>query len=273
MPPHQPPTLQDNSEMSDAETPEQSDSGPPDLAHADVGIVTALPIELNPFIGQLEKRRSYTGGKYKFIGGTYDDKVKVVIVQQAVGFAKARAATQALIEAHSPNWVLSAGYSGALQPDMGIGDIVVGNSICDQHDHSIKIDMNMEANHKTGLRVGRLLTADELVLKADDKKQLGIKHDAIAVDLESMAVAQVCKELQTRFMAIRALSDDMSEDLPDEILSLMGETGTMRMGAVVGAIWNRASSMKDMWHLREKAMHASRRLAAFLNMLLPRLVE
>ncbi|MBD3676714.1 MAG: 5'-methylthioadenosine nucleosidase [Planctomycetaceae bacterium] len=257
--------------MSDEEqsSPEETR----DLAHADVGIVTAIPMELNPFIGQLEKRRSYTGGKFKFIGGTFEDKVKVVVVQQAVGFAKARTATQALIDAHTPDWVLSAGYSGALQPEMGVGDIVVGNSICDQHGHTIKIDMNMEPNPKTGLRVGRLLTADELVLKVDDKRKLGEEHQAIAVDLESLAVAQVCKESQTRFMAIRSLSDDMSEDLPKEILSLMGETGTMRLGAAVGAIWNRASSMKDMWHLREKGMHASRRLAAFLNMLLPKLVE
>lgn len=260
--------------MSDSETPEQSSSEEtPDLAHADVGIVSAIPMELNPFVGQLEKRRSYTGGKFKFIGGTYDDKVKVVVVQQAVGFAKARTATQALIDAHTPDWVISAGYSGALQPEMGVGDIVVGNSICDQHGHSIKIDMNMEENPKTGLRVGRLLTADDLVLKVEEKRKLGETHGAIAVDLESMAVAQVCKESQTKFMAIRSLSDDMSEDLPKEILSLMGESGTMRLGAAVGAIWNRASSMKDMWHLREKGMHASRRLAAFLNMLLPKLAE
>jgi len=260
--------------MTDQESAEQSSSEEsPDLAHADVGIVSAIPMELNPFIGQLEKRRSYSGGKFKFIGGTYEDKVKIVVVQQAVGFAKARTATQALIDAHTPDWVLSAGYSGALQPEMGIGDIIVGDSICDQHGHSIKIDMNMEANPKTGLRVGRLLTADELVLKVEKKRELGEKHKALAVDLESMAVAQVCQETATRFLAIRSLSDDMSEDLPKEILSLMGESGTVRLGAAVGAIWKRASSMKDMWQLREKAMHASRRLAAFLNMLLPKLVE
>lgn len=256
----------------DLETP-PDDEQAPDLAHADVGIVTALPMELNPFLGLCERRRSYTGGKFKFVGGIYKDKVKVVVVQKAAGFAKARAATQALLDAHTPNWVISAGYSGALKPDMQVGNIVVGNSIADQHGHSMKIDLQMPSDPENGLYVGRLLTADQLLLKVEEKQAAGAQFDALAVDLESLAVAQVCKERGVRFMAIRALSDDMSEDLPKEVLSLMGESGTVRLGAAVGAVWKRFGSVKEMWHLREKATFASRRLGIFLGQLLPRLVE
>lgn len=256
----------------ETETP-PDDEQAPDLAHADVAIVTALPMELNPFLGLCERRRSYTGGKFKYIGGVYKDKVKVVVVQKAVGFAKARAATQALIDAHTPNWVISAGYSGALKPGMEVGNLIVGNSIADQHGHSMKIDLQMQSDPENGLYVGRLLTADQIVLKVEDKQKLGDQYDALAVDLESLAVAQVCKERGIRFMAIRSLSDDMTEDLPKEVLSLMGETGTVRLGAAVGAVWNRFSSVKDMWQLREKATVASRRLGIFLGQLLPRLVE
>ena len=39
--------------------------------------------------------------------------------------------TQALIDAHTPNWVLSVGFSGGLTPALKIGDIVVANSIVD----------------------------------------------------------------------------------------------------------------------------------------------
>ena len=62
-----PQILQDNREMTDQETPEQADT--PDLAHADVGIVTALPIELNPFIGQLEKTPVIHGGQIQVYRG------------------------------------------------------------------------------------------------------------------------------------------------------------------------------------------------------------
>ncbi|HSG73139.1 MAG TPA: 5'-methylthioadenosine nucleosidase [Planctomycetaceae bacterium] len=242
-------------------------------AHADIGIVTALPIEIGPFLSLLERQRSYTGGKFKFIGGVLGDKLKIVIVQKAVGFAKARKATQALIEAHTPEWVLSVGFGGALQREMQIADIVMADSIVDQHGHTLRVDLQMEADPKKRLHVGRLLTADQILLKVDDKLELGEKHDALSVDLETLAVAQICKETGTKFLAIRSISDDLSEDLPKEILSLMGESGSVRAGAVLGAMWNRFGSVKDMWHLREKAMTAARRLAKFLNSLLPRLMS
>jgi adenosylhomocysteine nucleosidase len=242
-------------------------------ARADIGIVTALPIESGPFLALLERQRSYTGGKFKFIGGVLDDKLKVVVVQKAVGFAKSRKATQALIEAHAPEWVLSVGFGGALQPEMQVGDLVLANSIVDQHGHQLRVDLKMEPNLKQRLHVGRLLTADELILKVEDKLRLGEQHQALAVDIETLAVAQVCQETGTKFLAIRAISDDLSEDLPDEILSLMGETGSVRVGAALGAIWNRFGSVKDMWHLREKALVAARRLAKFLHSLLPRLMS
>lgn len=256
--------------MNDSE-PQTEDAQPRDLAHADVGIVTALPIELSPFIGMLDRRRSYTGGKFKFIGGILNDKIRVVVVQKAIGFAKARSATQALIDAHTPDWILSSGFSGALQDDLQVGDVVLANSIVDQHGHELKVDLKMASDEKRRMFVGRFVTADEIVLKAEDKQQLGRDLSAIAVDLESLAAAQVCKETGTKYLAVRAVSDDTTEDLPPEILTIMGETGSVRLGAAVGSVWKRFGSVKDMWHLRERAVVASRKLARFLAGLAPQL--
>jgi hypothetical protein len=105
----------------------------------------------------------------------------------------------------------------------------------------------------------------------DEKKQLGQEHSALAVDLESLAVAQVCKETGTKFLAVRTISDDTGEDLPPEILSIIGETGSVRLGAAVGSIWKRFGSVKEMWHLRERAVAASKQLAKFLSGLAPQL--
>ena len=83
--------------------------------------------------------------------------------------------------------------------------------------------------------------------------------------METYAIASVCRDRKSKFLAIRAVSDDLSEDLPEEIMSLMGETGTVRIGAVVGALWKRPGSYKDMWRLREHAIVAGERLASFLD--------
>src|SRR5262249_27948121 len=142
-----------------------------------------------------------------------------------------RRATQALIDGHSPAWIISTGFSGALQSGMKVGDIVAASSIVDGGGTELAIDLNMPANPAAGLHVGRLLTVDRMVRTVAEKKELAERHGAIAVDMESLAVAQVCKEAKTRFLAVRVISDDLSSDLPREILSVVGSSGSARWGA------------------------------------------
>ena len=104
-----------------------------------------------------------------------------------------------------------------------------------------------------------------MVRNVAEKKELAEQTQSIAVDMETHAVAAVCQQKKTRFMAVRAVSDDMSADLPPEVLSLVGETGAVRFGAVVGALWKRPGSYKDMWRIREQAMLAGEHLAKFLD--------
>lgn len=253
--------------MSDDQPPESERlpaDEPPDLAHADVGIVCALARETGYFLDECEKVRKYTGGDFTFRGGRFGE-VRIAVVEAGVGFERARRATQALIEGHTPDWVLSCGYSGALQDGMRIGDVVIANAVCDTHGHELKLDLNMTGDAKAGLYVGRFVTTDEMVRLVKHKKQLAERYEAIAVDMESLAVAQVCRETGTRFMAVRAVSDDLSEDLPAEILTVLGESGTFRVGATLGAMWKRFGSVKDMWRLRQQTNEASLRLAKFLQ--------
>ena len=62
-----------------------------DKAHADIGLVCALPMEVQPFLDRCEHLKKYTGGSYVFRGG-FLDRIKVAVVQTGVGFARARAA-------------------------------------------------------------------------------------------------------------------------------------------------------------------------------------
>jgi adenosylhomocysteine nucleosidase len=117
------------------------------------------------------------------------------------------------------------------------------------------------------------LNTDEIVRTVEEKKQLGEKHSAIAVDMESLAVAQACRDLGQRFMAVRVISDDLSADLPPEVLSVIGSTGAVRVGSALGSLWRRPSSLKDMWRLRETAHLAAERLASVLDGVLVQLHE
>ena len=259
------------SRMAEANS-DKPDAPSEDAAHADVGIVCALHRELAALLERCEKVRKYTGGSFVFRGGRYD-QVRLAVVESGMGFAKARRATQALRDAHTPPWVLACGYSGALRPDMKVGDVVVADSIVDSHGQELSVDLRMPTAGVKGLHRGRFVTSDEMVRTIREKQELAERHDAIAVDMESLAVAQVCRESGTPFMAVRVISDDLSADLPPEVLSVFGSTGTLRAGAIIGSLWKRPASVKDLWRLREQANFASERLATFLDGVLVQLYQ
>lgn len=235
-----------------------------DAASADIGIVCSLPLEIGAFLKRCQRVKTYSGGPFKFVGGLYDG-IRIAIVEAGTGSVRARRATQALLDAHKPRWIISTGFAGALGTDLKVGNIVVANELVGLHSEPLKIDLGMASDPARGLHVGRTLTVDRMVRTIADKQALAAESGAIAVDMETLAVATVCRETKTRFMAVRAISDDMSADLPPEVLSLIGETGAVRLGAVIGSLWKRPSSYKDMCRMREHAMEAADRLADFLD--------
>src|SRR5262249_10279581 len=194
-------------------TSSMPDSDPkPDYTHAHIGIVHATAMEVDPFLGRCDRVRKYSGGKFIFRGGLFGD-IRVALAQSGMGSGLAKKATQALIDGHSPAWIVSAGFSGALQSGMKIGDIVVASSIVDSVGTELAIDLKMPADPAKGLYVGRLLTVDYVVRTVEEKKALAERFAALAVDMESLAVAQICRQAKIRFLAVRVISDDLTADL------------------------------------------------------------
>lgn len=242
----------------------QTDVAAIDAARAEIGLVCSLPLEIGELLGRCQRVKAYSGAQFKFYGGFYDG-IRIAIVQAGTGPARARRATHAMLDAHEPRWIISTGFAGALLEDVKIGHIVVANEIVGiQHD-PLAIDLVMQSDVARGLHVGRTLTVDHMVRTIAEKQALAAQSHAIAVDMESLTVAAVCRERKTRFMAVRAISDDLSADLPSEVFGLVGETGAVRLGAVLGSLWKRPSSLKDMWHMREHALTAATHLADFLD--------
>ena len=84
-----------------------SSSASADHTHADIGIVCALPIEIAAFLDRCQHVKKYTGGDFQFRGGFYDG-IRIAVVESGMGFARARRATQALVDGHAPRWLLSS---------------------------------------------------------------------------------------------------------------------------------------------------------------------
>lgn len=260
--------------MADTSPEIQSDSEETSrtAAKADVGVVAALSMEVAPFVGRCLPVQSYVGDRFRVQGLLLHD-TRIAVIESGAGATLATRGTDALIDGHKPQWVLSVGFSGALQTHLKAGDLVVANSIVDVQGKGLSVDVQMQSSPTDGLYVGKFLNSDQIVRTVAEKKRLGEETGAIAVDMESLAVARVCAARQVRFMSVRVISDDLSKDLPPEVLTVFGSTGYLRAGAVLSALWKRPSSWSELWKLREQSIQSASRLGLFLRNVVERLGE
>ena len=140
----------------------QTDVATVDAVRADIGLVCALPLELAAFLSRCQHVKKYTGGSFTFRGGLYDG-IRIAVVESGPGQSRAARATQALLDAHSPKWIISTGFAGALKPELKTGDLVVANCIVTTSGDELTIDVGMDSDAARGLHVGRLLTVDHMV--------------------------------------------------------------------------------------------------------------
>ncbi len=97
----------------------------------------------------------------------------------------------------------------------------------------IDIDSDLHRHTKNSLskfltvHTGCLAESKSIVSSSKDKKQLQSKTGAIALDMESIAIAKVAKQHALPFLAIRAIADPVNMDLPRAINYSLNDQGDM----------------------------------------------
>ncbi|WP_422926474.1 nucleoside phosphorylase [Singulisphaera sp. PoT] len=230
---------------------------------ADVGIVAALSIEVGFLLDRLAKVRKYSGPKHTIIEGELGSKLVVVIIA-GMGSERIRQGAQLLLDGHRPRWIFSVGFAGALNPELARLDLVLADEVLDLESGRFAIDVAIPSDSRfRSVHTGKLLTVDQIIATAAEKAELRSRTGADIVDMESSAVASLCSERSIRFLSIRVVSDDARSDLPPEVVSMLTQSGSYRVGAALRALWKRPSSIKDFWALHEHAQEAADRLATF----------
>jgi len=168
----------------------------------------------------------------------------VVLAEVSPGKVHTAAATQHLIDAYKVELMVSCGSAGALAPQLQIGDVVLADALT-LHDFGLfaKGDFHhlgfVDHAHPDGLHYHRMLRVNPAFLAAaqqatydiewaaskpeiltgclvsgdqviaDEAKKQWLHHtfNALAVDMESGAMAQVARLNNIPWLAIRAVSD------------------------------------------------------------------
>jgi adenosylhomocysteine nucleosidase len=255
---------------TEPEADETSEPTPP----CDIALLFALQIEAAGILDAAPHLTTLRNATFVEHLGAWQKK-QIVVAECGVGQKAAAQATADVIALHQPQWVVSAGFAGALVEELPRGHMLMPDVIVDEEGSESSVGFNLSAEalaQSPKLHVGKLLTVNEVVRTAEQKRALAERYQAVAVDMETAAIARVCREQKTRFLSIRIISDALDDELPLEIEALM-QPGTLarKAGRLAGALWNRPSSVKDMWQLREDAIKYADRLAKFLRGVLPQL--
>jgi len=241
----------------------------------DVAVVFALGIEAGGLEDLLEGAILTRAHGFAVRQGGLKGR-HVVVARSGMGREAAARATEAILSGHRPQWIISAGFAGGLGAELKRNDLVMADALLDADGSRLRVDLKIEPaalEQTPGVHVGPLVTVDRIIRLPKEKRALGEKHGALAVDMESYAVAEVCRLRQERFLAIRIISDTVDDELPPDVERLLKQkTRVRKLGAVVGSVWNRPSSVKDMWKLKEDALVASDRLGKFLASTIEQLV-
>jgi adenosylhomocysteine nucleosidase len=196
------------------------------------------------------------------------DGRRVVLVESGVGQAAAAAATHEVILLHQVKWVLAAGFATALDEQLKRGHFLIPDEVVDAHGQHLAVDLHVRRDSLAGqpaLHVGRLLTIDHLLRSPEERRRLGENHAASASDSETLGIAQACQQRAVRFLAVRIITDAVTDELPKDIERMLDQKSLAgKLGAAAGALWKHPASIKDLWQLKEEALRASDRLGKFL---------
>jgi|SRR5579863_5775584 len=164
-----------------------------------IAIVAALEREVRPLVRKWPvDRREYDGRRF-----TLFEKDGVVVICAGIGAGVARRATEAVISLHRPRVVLSAGFAGALDRGLKVGQIVIPRVIVDAQDGS-----RVEIGLGNGVLVSAMAIAD-----AEQKSKLASAYAAQAVDMEAAAVVKQAEARGVNCLAVKVISDEMDFEM------------------------------------------------------------
>lgn len=246
-----------------------------------IAILVAVKQELRPILARAEAGHVVRQAHLDFYEGTLAGK-PVALLALGIGKECARIAAEMTIRCYRPDLIISAGFGGGLSQQVANGDIVIGTEALDlaedmgdelrlrssqplPHPPAINVDDNAYRIH-----FGKIITTDEMVLKSTSKVRLGNLTGALAVDMETSAVAAVARARQTDFMAVRCISDTDRDDLPSEFNDFF-VLGQLRPKRIISACARRPRLLMDLGRLGYRAKKTGGNLANFLEAALAQL--
>jgi len=156
---------------------------------------------------------------------------------------------KALREQKNVDGIVSTGFCGALDPALGVGDIIVSGPGVSSPRSFVR---------------GEILSLDRVAVTAAEKRDLRQQTGAVAIEMESAGVAAKARELGLPFRCIKVVSDAAAEDLPLDFNLYRDAAGHFsRSRIALAALGHPFSVLPALLRLDRNCRHAAEKLGEF----------
>jgi hypothetical protein len=121
--------------------------------------------------------------------------------------------------------------------------------------------------------VGKLVTADYILARPEEKRRIGEERGGHAVDMESSAVLRQASRCGVPAVCARAVLDEVGYELPFDFARVFSPEGRIRPLGALAAVARAPFRLGRLAELRARARLAGRSLTAYLPALVAALAR
>ncbi|QCI15899.1 5'-methylthioadenosine/adenosylhomocysteine nucleosidase [Buchnera aphidicola] len=195
-----------------------------------IGIIGAINQEIKIIQKKIQIHTKKEIANYIIYIGKFN-KNDIFLIKSGIGKVCASIATVLLINLYKPNIIINTGSAGSLNSSLAIGDVIVPKKVCyydvdltnfgytigqiPQYPEKFIINKKIYnflesifEKYQLKFKKKLIITGDSFIRK--DERILKLKNkfpSAIAVEMESAAIAQVCYEFNIPLIIVKSISD------------------------------------------------------------------
>jgi len=229
-----------------------------------IALVGAMHEELSAVLALMQDASCHhVAGREFWVGHLQGHSV--VAVLSGIGKVAAAITATVLIEKYQVQRILFTGVAGGLASHVKVGDVVVGAELL-QHDIDVSplfpqyevpllslsrfpADENMtqcliesarQALPQATVHVGLIISGDQFVSSAAESQRLQTQiSDALAVEMEGAALAQVCHAYNVPLAVVRTLSDRADDTAHTDFSQFVKDVASHYSSAIVSEFLRR----------------------------------
>lgn len=203
---------------------------------SNIAVLGAMECEIEEVKNYLTDLKEQIYKDLKIFTGKINDKF-IVLAQTGIGKVNAALNCQYIIDTFAPDVIINIGVAGGIGKGLKVGDIIIGSSLV-QHDFDASVlgyakgymftgfdkdkptqfygdKFIMEKFEKSLFNVvkenkiykGIIATGDQFVSNIQLKEEINKTFNALAVEMEGAAIAQVATRNKIPFLVTRVISD------------------------------------------------------------------